>query len=77
MTQVDVSAKSHHRIFDIKFVEGEYKEGFEGKVYQQSRTAGTKAASGSEIILTLGSKQMVVPPDPDGETDETVPEPEN
>lgn len=77
MTQADVSAKSHHRIFDIKFVEGEYKEGFEGKVYQQSRTAGTKAASGSEIILTLGSKQMVVPPDPDGETDETVPEPEN
>ncbi|MGI6527956.1 MAG: PASTA domain-containing protein [Caldicoprobacterales bacterium] len=64
LTQSEILAKNYHKSFDIKYVEGEYKEGFEGKVYHQSLTAGTKAASGSEITLTLGLTQTADPLDP-------------
>jgi hypothetical protein len=59
MTQEEILAKNYHRSFDIRFTEGpEYKEGYEGKVYEQSLKAGTKTASGSVITLTLGPKQI-------------------
>jgi len=72
LTKADILAKNHHKTFDIKYVEGmEFKEGMEGKVYQQSLPAGTKAASGSVITLTLGPNQGGMPnPNPDDSPDE-------
>jgi beta-lactam-binding protein with PASTA domain len=70
LTKADIWAKNYHKSFDIRFVEGtEYKEGMEDKVYVQSLQAGTKAASGSIITLTLRPKQLGLPggADPDAE----------
>ena len=43
MTKEQIWAKNYHKSLDIRFEEGtEYKEGQEGRVYEQSLCAGTK-----------------------------------
>ena len=64
MTKAEILAKNYHLTFDITFVEGEYKEGFDDKVYEQSLTAGIRTASGSAITLTTSPKQGPIIPDP-------------
>jgi serine/threonine-protein kinase len=65
MTREEILAENYHKTFTITFVEGvEYKEGFEEKVYEQSLITGTKVASGSELTLTLGPKQIGMPEEP-------------
>jgi len=62
MTKDQIWAQNYHKLLDIRFEEGtEYMAGFEGKVYQQSLRAGTKAASGSIITLTVRPKQIGIP----------------
>ena len=60
MTKDEILKGKHNRSFDIRFEEGtEYIEGYEGKVYEQSLAANTKAASGSIITLTIGPTQYI------------------
>ena len=55
MTKAEILNGKYNRSFDIRYVEGtEYVEGYEGKVYEQSLVANTKAAAGSIITLTIG-----------------------
>lgn len=62
MTKEQIWAKNYHKSLDIRFEEGtEYKEGQEGRVYEQSLCAGTKTASGSVIKLTVRPKEMGMP----------------
>lgn len=60
MTKDEILKGKYNKSFDIRFEEGtEYVEGYEGKVYQQSLVANTKAAAGSVITLTIGPTQYI------------------
>ncbi|NLJ40565.1 MAG: PASTA domain-containing protein [Clostridiales bacterium] len=61
-TKTEVLAGDYNKNFDIRFIEGtEFVEGFEGKVCDQSAQAGSKAAAGSTITLTIGPPDMMSP----------------
>lgn len=65
MTQDEIIAAGWHRKFNLTFAIGdEYVDGYAGRVYQQSITAGTTVATGSAITLYIGAELATEEPSP-------------
>ncbi len=55
MTEEQIRNGDYFDLFDITFVTGDtYVDGYAGKVYKQSLTAGSKTAVGTSITVTIG-----------------------